>query len=137
MEAHSLFELNEYLRRVVALNFQDALWVRCEIAQLDISREHYYLSLVEWTGQRIRSDKPGSLPVNLKPVLDRFGLDAVEWADNVASYGSLFHRIAGKVEQLLSYARGRGQSWFCGRSGSASRNCTTWSAASVKPAAWR
>ena len=79
----------------------------------------YYLSLVEWTGQRIRSDKPGSLPVNLKPVLDRFGLDAVEWADNVASYGSLFHRIAGKVEQLLSYARGRGQSWFCGRSGSA------------------
>ena len=47
MKSYSLYEINEYLRRVVALNFQDAFWVRCEIAQLNISRGHYYIDLVE------------------------------------------------------------------------------------------
>lgn len=47
MESYSLFELNEYFRRVVALNFQDALWIRCEISQVNNSRGHYYLNLIE------------------------------------------------------------------------------------------
>ena len=47
MESYSLHEMNEYLRRVVALNFPDALWVRCEIAQLNESRGHYFFHLVE------------------------------------------------------------------------------------------
>ena len=47
MKSYSLYEVNEYLRRVVALNFQDAFWVRCEIAQLSESRGHYYIDLVE------------------------------------------------------------------------------------------
>ena len=42
-----LFELNEFLRRSIALNFPALLWVRCEIAQLSESRGHYYLTLVE------------------------------------------------------------------------------------------
>jgi hypothetical protein len=83
----------------------------------DVDTE-YYLSLVEWTGRTIRADKPGSIPVGLQGVLDRFGVDAQHWAANVASYGSLFYRIAGKVEQLLDYAQRRGQGWFCGQTGS-------------------
>jgi len=47
MKSYSLQELNEHLRRVVALNAQDALWVRCEIAQLNESRGHYFMELVE------------------------------------------------------------------------------------------
>ncbi|MFK8006621.1 MAG: exodeoxyribonuclease VII large subunit [Saprospiraceae bacterium] len=47
MKSYSLQELNEHLRRVVALNVQDALWVRCEIAQLNESRGHYFMELVE------------------------------------------------------------------------------------------
>lgn len=47
MESYSLHEMNEYLRRVVALNFSDALWVRCEIAQLNESRGHFFFHLVE------------------------------------------------------------------------------------------
>ena len=46
-EIYSLQELNEHLKRVVALNVQDALWVRCEIAQLNESRGHYFMELVE------------------------------------------------------------------------------------------
>ncbi len=47
MESYSLHEMNEYLRRVVALNFPDAMWVRCEIAQLNESRGHYFFHLIE------------------------------------------------------------------------------------------
>lgn len=42
-----LYELNEFLRRTIALNFPALLWVRCEIAQLQESRGHFYLTLIE------------------------------------------------------------------------------------------
>ena len=79
----------------------------------------YYLSLVEWTGRTIRADRPGLMPVELELVLDRFGIGARHWSSNVRSYGSLFYRIAGAVDQLLSYAQRQGQQWFCGQPGSA------------------
>src|SRR5690606_5404257 len=47
VETFSLFELNEHIRRVIALNFQDSLWVKAEIAQVRQSRGHYYLELIE------------------------------------------------------------------------------------------
>jgi len=47
LQTYSLFELNEYLRRVLALNVPDALWVRCEIASCNESRGHYFLALLE------------------------------------------------------------------------------------------
>lgn len=47
MQALSLFELQTFLRQVVALNFPEALWVRCELAQVSQSRGHVYLDLVE------------------------------------------------------------------------------------------
>jgi hypothetical protein len=78
----------------------------------------YYLRLVEWTGQNLRDDKPGYIPVALETVLERYGLDAANWSQNVKRYGSLFHRIAGPADQLLHYARRRGQVWFRGKRGS-------------------
>jgi len=72
---------------------------------------------VEWTGRNIRVDKPGYIPVELEKTPERFELDAAEWAKNVAAYGSPFHQIAGRAEQLAAYARRKGQSWFRGRSG--------------------
>lgn len=47
MNPLSLFELQTFLRQVVALNFPEALWVRCELAQVSQSRGHVYLDLVE------------------------------------------------------------------------------------------
>lgn len=47
MNPLSLFELQTFLRQVVALNFPEALWVRCELAQVSQSRGHMYLELVE------------------------------------------------------------------------------------------
>ncbi len=47
METHTLFELNEYIRRVLALNFYEPIWIKCEIAQVDLARGHYFLDLIE------------------------------------------------------------------------------------------
>ncbi len=47
MHTYSLYDLNEYIRRVLALNLGDALWVTGEIAQIGLSRGHYYMDLVQ------------------------------------------------------------------------------------------
>ena len=47
MKVQSLFELHEHVRRVIALNFLESLWVRCEIAAASKARGHYFLSLVQ------------------------------------------------------------------------------------------
>lgn len=47
MQSISLFDLNEYIKRVIALNFPDAIWVKCEIAQANTSRGHLYLNLIQ------------------------------------------------------------------------------------------
>lgn len=47
MNTISLFELNEYIRQVIALNFTEPLWIRAEINQLSFSRGHCYLDLIE------------------------------------------------------------------------------------------
>ena len=47
MESYSLFELNEHVRRIMALNFQKKLWVKGEIAQVSESKGHFYLNLIQ------------------------------------------------------------------------------------------
>lgn len=47
MDSYSLFELNEYIRRVIALNFAEPLWIHAEIGQVGESRGQYYISLIE------------------------------------------------------------------------------------------
>lgn len=47
MQQVSLFDLNEYIKRVIALNFQEPLWVQCEISQANEVRGQVYLDLVQ------------------------------------------------------------------------------------------
>lgn len=47
MQAYTLFDLNEHIRRVLALNFQQTLWITAEIARAGQSRGHFYLDLVQ------------------------------------------------------------------------------------------
>ena len=44
---YSLFELNEFIRQVMVLNFPDELWVSCELGQVNQSRGHFWLNLTE------------------------------------------------------------------------------------------
>ena len=47
MKIYSLLELNSYIKRVIALNFDEPLWVRAEILKINKSRGHIYLELVQ------------------------------------------------------------------------------------------
>lgn len=44
--SYSLYELTEYIRRVIALNFTEPIWVNCEISQIKEVRGNVYLDLV-------------------------------------------------------------------------------------------
>lgn len=47
MSTYSLFDLNQFIRRVIALNLSESIWVQCEIGQCNESRGHYWLELVQ------------------------------------------------------------------------------------------
>jgi len=47
LEAFSLLEVNQYVRRVLALNFEEPFWVECEINSVSNSRGNIYLNLIE------------------------------------------------------------------------------------------
>ena len=47
METHSLISLNAYVRRAVRLNFPEAIWIQAEVAQVSLSKGHYFLELIE------------------------------------------------------------------------------------------
>jgi len=47
LSAYSLFDLNQFIRRVIALNLSEPIWVQCEIGQCNESRGHYWLELVQ------------------------------------------------------------------------------------------
>ncbi len=44
---YSLFDLNEYIRQVLALNFAAPVWVQAEVMQAKFSRGHCYLDLIQ------------------------------------------------------------------------------------------
>jgi exodeoxyribonuclease VII large subunit len=47
MQSYTLFEINEFIRQVLTLNLSEAIWVRCELAQVKASRGHFFLDLVQ------------------------------------------------------------------------------------------
>jgi exodeoxyribonuclease VII large subunit len=47
LETYTLFDLNEYIKRVISLNFQEPIWISCEVAQCKNSRGNFYLDLVQ------------------------------------------------------------------------------------------
>lgn len=46
-QSYTLYEVNEYIRRVIALNFNEPIWIECEINQANEKRGNYYLDLVQ------------------------------------------------------------------------------------------
>jgi REP element-mobilizing transposase RayT len=74
-----------------------------------------YLELLEWTGRCVVEGKHGSIPDVAMPVLERMELDVERWVETVERYGSLYHRVAGKVENLKRKALELGQRWVSGQ----------------------
>jgi hypothetical protein len=95
-----------------------------------------YLELLEWTGRcvvegrvkgeaprdsRVKGDAPrvqaerGVLPESARPVLERMELDVENWVETVEQYGSIYYRVAGKVENLKRKAQEMGRQWLAGQ----------------------
>lgn len=68
-----------------------------------------YLELLDWTGRQVRSDKRGSIPDHLSPILERIGMSPTHWCELVQEYDSLFNRVVGSVEHVNEEAARRGQ----------------------------
>lgn len=47
MTSYTLFQLNQFIRRFVALNMPQPVWVSAELTEANENRGHYYLSLIE------------------------------------------------------------------------------------------
>jgi hypothetical protein len=76
--------------------------------------EEQYLSLLDWTGRQIRSDKRGSIPAELAPILDRLGLNGTKLPEVVAGFAKQFHSAVGRVENMIAYAQRAGRRWVAG-----------------------
>ena len=73
-----------------------------------------YLRIVDWTGRQVRSDKRGSIPEQLRPILPRLGVRGESWVDCVQNFGRWFQRAAGRVTHLAGEAARAGRQWFHG-----------------------
>jgi exodeoxyribonuclease VII large subunit len=74
----SLFQLNEFMRRVVALNFPESIWVRAELAQVNFARGHCFIELVEKGGATddiIAQSSAAIWQSSLKTLRNRLGKD--------------------------------------------------------------
>src|SRR5688572_17592063 len=69
--AYSLLELNQYIRRVISLNFDQPLWIECEIGQASLSRGHWYLDLIQKENNVIAAQCQAALWANVYFYLKR------------------------------------------------------------------
>ncbi|MEM1327358.1 MAG: exodeoxyribonuclease VII large subunit [Bacteroidota bacterium] len=84
---YSLYDLHEHLRRAIALNFSEAVWVQAEISGYNESRGHHYLSLLE-KGEGERE------------ILAQ--ADAIIWE---RQFRKLRKKLGKELEQLLAIGR--------------------------------
>jgi REP element-mobilizing transposase RayT len=73
-----------------------------------------YLTLVDWTGRAIRSDKRGFIDDRLPPIMQRLSIDADAWWLAMRPRGNVFGRAMGRLDHLRLHANTLGQSWVRG-----------------------
>jgi hypothetical protein len=80
---------------------------------LPMSDEHY-LKLLDWTGRQIRSDKRGSIPPDLAPILTRLRLEPSRVPEVVSGFSKHFRSGVGRVASMVNYAKRLGRRWIAG-----------------------
>lgn len=76
--------------------------------------ESTYLELADWTGRQVRSGKRGVIPEHILPILESLEVNTQCWVKTVERYGSLFHRLVARAEDMAKAARAKGRKWFQG-----------------------
>ena len=62
----------------------------------------HYLKLLDWTGRELRSDKRGSIPKGLDPMLERLQCSSETWLDLVKNFRKRFRVEIGLPTTLQS-----------------------------------
>ena len=73
-----------------------------------------YLTLVDWSGRRIRDDKRGAIDATLPPLMHRLGIEESAWELAMRPRGNVFGRALGRLDRLRLHAQTLGQSWVRG-----------------------
>jgi REP element-mobilizing transposase RayT len=73
-----------------------------------------YLTLLDWTGRKLREGKRGAIPADLRPILERLQVQEDQWLRAAETYGSLFHYVAGRAANMVDAARAMGVKWLRG-----------------------
>ena len=66
-----------------------------------------YLQLLDWTGRQLRSDKRGSIPKGLDPLLERLQCSSETWLDLVKNFRKRFRVEIGLPTTLQSVSSRR------------------------------
>ena len=74
-----------------------------------------YVMLLDWTGRELRADKRGAIPDHLAPIMERLGLNRLNWVETVRGFGRLFKQAAGRSSSLVDAAARRSRRWFQGK----------------------
>ena len=67
------------------------------------------------TGRELRADKRGAIPDHLAPIMERLGLNRLNWVETVRGFGPLFKQAAGRSSSLVDAAARRSGRWFQGK----------------------
>ena len=73
-----------------------------------------YFDLVDKSGRMIRMDKRGAIEANLRPILERIGVNPQAWTETITDFGDKFSLVAGLLCNLRRYADQLGRRWFKG-----------------------
>lgn len=66
-----------------------------------------YLQLLDWTGRQLRTDKRGSIPKELDPMLERLQCSSESWLDLVKNFRKRFRVETGLASTLQSVSSRR------------------------------
>jgi len=64
-----------------------------------------YIDLVDASGRTIRANKKGFIDDNLPPILNRLGLEAVNWIDELNHFKFNGRKAIGTIEKLKRYVK--------------------------------
>jgi len=73
-----------------------------------------YLELVDTTGRAVRDDKRGFIASDIPPILQRLGLDANEWLQQLKRLNTCYGQCIGTVDSMRSRAAHINRCWVKG-----------------------
>ena len=86
-------------------------WQRaeCDAAGVTIAlviiTQRDYLTLVDWSGRAVRSDKRSAIASDLPPILRLLNIDAAAWKMAMRPRGNVFGQALGQLDHLRLHAK--------------------------------